>query len=136
MQINQKSIALSAIAGFLYVFALDWVYHCVLLKNAYLATAPLWRTPEEMRILTPYAVLGQLIFATVSAYIFVHGYTKKGMEEGVKFGFYLGSLLSALYFMCYAFMPVPLNIVLAWIAAGYLKALGLGIIFVKAQPKA
>ncbi len=135
MKIDPRTLAFCAVFGFLYIFALEWVWHGVLMQAVYEATAELWRTKEGMQALFPFAILGQMIFSIVTASIFTQGYKGSGPEEGVRFGLYFGALLTAMHLACYAYMPIPLFVILSWMAADFLKMIGLGVIFVHVHKK-
>ena len=129
MKIHAGNLAIATVAGFLLIYGLDYVINCIILKDAYSGISHLWRPIEEMQKLGIYSVFGQLVLAVSAALIFVHGYEGKGAEEGIKFGFYLGSIFAAFALCSYSHMPIEIGLMFAWIAAGYIKAIMLGVTF-------
>ena len=61
--------------------------------------------------------------------IFSKGYEGKGIGEGVRFGFYVGMLMSIpMAYDTYAEMPIPYSLALQWFIYGVIQFLILGIV--------
>jgi hypothetical protein len=133
---DSRKVAICATAGFIFIFVFDWVFHGMLLKDVYEQTSHLWRAPEHIQMHMPFAILGQFVFAITAAILFTFGYQNTGRGEGVKFGFYLGSFMAGMHLVCYAYMPIPVGLIFAWMAGDYLKCVVLGVLYAGLhQPK-
>ncbi len=61
--------------------------------------------------------------------IFSKGYEGKGIGEGVRFGFYVGMLMSIpMAYDTYAEMPIPYSLALQWFIYGVVQYVILGIV--------
>lgn len=123
---NTTRFIIASIAVFVFVFVFEFVVHGVLLRDAYEATAQLWRPREEYKM--PFMLLSQVSFAAIIAFIFTLNYEDKGLAEGFRFGLYIGLLLASLEIATYSYLPVPLSLALAWVGAALVKALGSGLV--------
>jgi len=76
---NYKKLACGFGAVFVTFFVMEWLIHGVWLNSTYEATASLWRPKEEMGNYMAYMIGGKILVALFFAWIFLHGYTGKGM---------------------------------------------------------
>lgn len=127
--INIPRFALSAIAGFIFIFASDFAIHGNLLMEIYEQTADLWRPKESMQDFFPFMLGAQFLIAAITAFIFTRNYEGKGIVEGARFGIMLGLLFAVMMSMSYAWSPIPATLAGAWAAAGLLQGIGLGVIY-------
>ena len=75
--------------------------------------------------------VGQLVFAYVFAWFYTLGYEsgKKGLGQGLRFGFYVGLLLAASQnFVWYVVLPVPFVLNLGWLGAAFLDSVVAGAV--------
>lgn len=126
---NSKRLALSIIVGFVFVYLYEWLVHGVLLMDVYNATANLWRAQEDMQALFP-AILGfqfffVALFMWIAASYIKTGCVKTGLKVGLQFGLLFGVMMAGFY----PYMPVPLELGVAWFLSGIPEGLGLGIIY-------
>ena len=126
---NCKRFALSTIAGFIFAFAFEFLFHGKLLKPIYESTAHLWRTETEMQGYCGIAMGGLFLLVTALGYIFTRHYEGKGIGEGIRFGLMFGILLGVAQFSMYAYMPIPMTLALAWFGGALVEMVGVGIIF-------
>lgn len=119
-----KTVAISTIVLFVYIFFYEWILHGVLLDASYLATAELWRSEEAMLEKMGFMVGGQFLIAVFLVQIF------QRMPSGWIFvGLCLGALYSAGQLVMYAVAPYPLDLTVKWIV-GALVEYGLaGVIY-------
>lgn len=128
MTINTKNFVISVIAVFIFMFAYDWLVHSQLLMPLYMETPNLWRPDAEMQALFPWSIGIDLAKAALIAYLFTQHYEARGMGEGVRFGLYIGALLGLMQLAAYTYLPVSLNLGLAWFFVYLLQGLGAGLI--------
>ncbi|HSA94471.1 MAG TPA: hypothetical protein VLJ16_00365 [Acidobacteriota bacterium] len=124
---NWKRFSTAAIAVFVSVQALEFLFNGVLLKSAYEPLKGLWRPNMSSRAWLMY-VLSALV-AVLFVYIFVKGRENKGLAEGVRFG-----LLMWLFIVVpmnvgwWVMLPIGWQIILRWILVGLLEMLVAGIL--------
>jgi hypothetical protein len=125
MNVNRYLIA--SLAVFVAAMGLDYVINGVILKDAYEATKSVWR--PDMASKTWIFFLIDLIYAFPFTYIFVRGYERKGIIEGVRFGAIVGVLISVpMAYGLYALLPVPYSLALQWFLYGFIEAVLLGLV--------
>lgn len=126
--LNIKSVTITILAVFAYVFITDYIIHGVILMEAYQQSAPMWRSPEQMQSFFPWMLVGQFLIAKFFVLIFAKGYEGNGIGEGVRFGLLLGFFNAGAYFIQYAVSPLPLSILWGWIGLGLLQTIGGGVL--------
>ena len=124
---NRKRLLLTIVVAFVVVFAVDFIYHGILLKGIYNETASLWRSELAMRSMMQWMLLGQALLAVMYVLIFRKGYEGKGVAEGVRFGLYLGAFMAAPNFGWYTVLPIPFTLALLWILGCFIQAIAVGV---------
>ena len=127
--INIPRFIIATLAGFIFVFGLDYIVHQNLLTDLYDITSSFWRAPESMQSIFPLVILRTLLLVTVTAYIFTRNFEGKGIKEGIRFGMPFGLLFALFMGSSYLWMPIPLELALSWAISGLATGFGLGIIF-------
>jgi hypothetical protein len=117
--------------GFIVVFLVmavwEFVVNMFLLQGDYQATSQLWRPMEEMKFGLFYAVY--LIVSFFFTLIFSKGYEGKGVQEGWRYGFYVGMIMAtSMAYGTYGSMPIPYSLALKWFVFGLLQYIVLGTI--------
>ena len=125
---NKEKFILSCVSVFAFIFLFDWVMHDFVIKNLYEDTSSLWRDDEEILVFLFWRVFGQLILAVFFCLIFLHGYEKKGLGEGARYGFLIGLLMTAPVFIQFAVQPLPTNLLVSWLVGGVLELILAGVI--------
>lgn len=123
---NTNRYIAATLVVFIAVFALDFLVHGVMLKDAYTQTAHLWRPEEEANML--YMFASQLLSSAVLVFIFTRHYEGRGIGEGMRFGLMIGLFLAALELGAYCYMPIPMSLLLSWMAAVLAKGIVSGIV--------
>lgn len=118
---------LCVLAGFAFIFIWGFILHGQFLMGLYEQTAPLWRLPEDMSMAL--MLLYQFLTSAISAFIFTRHYEARGIQEGMRFGLLLGSLMGVLLAAPYIWTPVPAALGIGWLIGGFIQGLGLGVIF-------
>ena len=67
---STKRLLLTALAVFVFIFAYEWVFHGILLKDTYGMTPSLWRPQTEMMQHFHWLVLGQAVIALMFTVLF------------------------------------------------------------------
>ena len=124
-----KKLWIGFIAVFVAMMLTNFLIHQVVLGNLY-------RSPAMVNLMRPMAesmLWIHFVTAAVVAFFFVliysKGYEGKGMGEGIRFGFYVGMLMSIpMAYDTYAEMPIPYSLALQWFIYGLLQYIILGIV--------
>ncbi|MFC2074760.1 hypothetical protein ACFLRA_00615 [Bdellovibrionota bacterium] len=123
---NKKRFILAVIAVLVFVFLYEFLVNNFLFADLYRQTAELWRPEDQYSM--GYVFLAQFFFVVMLAFIFTRNYEAKGIGEGVRFGVMFGLLLGLPKIALYAYMDIPMVLVLGWVVAEFVKALGAGIV--------
>jgi hypothetical protein len=122
-----KKLWLGVLVVFVVLAVCEAIVNMLLLSSAYAATASLWRPPAEMKIWLLYVVY--LVVAFFFTLIFSKGYEGKGAVEGLRYGFYVGMLMSVpMALGMYASMPVPFSLALQWFICGLIEYVLCGLV--------
>lgn len=121
-----------AVLGVTAVIAvIDMILHNVILMDAYRQTLELWRPEAEMKELFWLIWAGYPVFALFFVRMFAKGYEKDkpGLGQGLRFGTLAGFLVfAAANMICYAVMPLPVVIPVAWFLGGMVECIAGGVV--------
>ena len=123
---NMKKYIIAVLGVFAFIFAFDFIVHGKLLADAYMQTAQLWRPTGTT--LMEYMLLGQLAIAAAFVYLFTKNYENIGIEEGVRFGTYVGLLLAATQIGTHSYMPIPMSLMVSWVIGSLVMSIGCGVV--------
>ena len=123
-----KKLWVGFIAVFIVMMVLNFIIHQVLLGSLYRspAMAGLMR-PEAESMLWIHIVTAAIVsfFFTL---IYAKGNEGKGIGEGVRYGFYIGVLMSIpMAYDTYAEMPIPYALALQWFLYGVIQYILMGV---------
>ncbi|MEI6805379.1 MAG: hypothetical protein WCK49_02600 [Myxococcaceae bacterium] len=123
---NVKKISLSSLIIVCLWFLMDFVFHGVMLTELYQDTAALWRPMEDMNQWIHLFVL------LVNTALFVAFYqvlvVSKTLQQGFKFGMYLG-LITGFGSACfYLYMPIPIELATGWFVCNLLESIVAGLV--------
>ena len=127
---NTRRWLLASVAVFVVLAVLDFIIHGMLLHGVYQQTASLWRAPADIQRLLWIFWAGYLVFATFFVFIYTQGYEKdkSGVGQGLRFGLYVGAMLSVLHgFGWYVILPIPLTLSVYWFVATLVESIAMGI---------
>ncbi len=131
-----RCFLLPVLAVFAAIFAFEWVFHGVIMMPSYQATAALWRSHTDMQDLCYVSLIRQVVTALVVTCLFCWISKVKSdcgtpccpIQKGAKFGFKIGLLLGIGQFGSYVYLPIPLNMALAWLAGGVAEGVLMGVV--------
>lgn len=110
-----KGIVLAIVAIFIAWSALDFVIHGLLLKEAYEATAHLWRTMQDTNMMLTHAVT--LAIAICFVLLYERCVSEKSVSMGLKLGVLFGLAAGIMAASAYVYMPIPLTLAIDWFVA-------------------
>ena len=125
---NTKRLLLTALAVFVFIFAYEWVFHGILLKDTYGQTPSLWRPESEMTQHFHWLVLGQVVIALVFTVLFAQGFAAGGVAAGIRLGIIIGLMRLGLSLITYAVQPLPAKLIVFWFVGGLIEAAVAGAI--------
>lgn len=110
---NHKRGFLAFIVAFVFIFFFGFVWHGLLMKPMYNATAALWRTAPIFPIL----ILGHAVLAFAFTGLYVSKVGVNSAAVGFGYGIVLGILACGINIIRFAVEPLTTNILLMWFAA-------------------
>jgi hypothetical protein len=126
---NAKRLVLACVAVFAVMFFYDWLFHEVLLKSLYIATANLWRPPAEMQAHFAWLALGQVALSVMFCVVYAtRARATDRAGAGVAYGLLIALLLSAPGFITHAVQPMPLRLIAFWAAGRIVQLMIAGAI--------
>lgn len=125
---NTQRFIISVIAVFAFMFAYEFVVHGHLMMPMYREFQQLWRPDEAMKELMPWSLGIGLALAASISWLFTRHYEGKGLEEGARFGLYVGLIMGLVQAGAYMYLPISLNLALAWFVLYVIEGIGAGVV--------
>ena len=122
-----KKIIISSVVIFILWSIIDFLIHGLYLKEAYIETAHLWRSEEEIKMILNSVVV--LIAASIFTSIYALLVDRKTMSSALIYGLLFG--LSAgitMGYGFYAFSPIPYSMAATWFVINLVEGLVAGVI--------
>jgi hypothetical protein len=121
-----KKILIGFVITFVLLEVLDILIHGVILMSAYQATQNVWR-PDMMQKMWILHIV-KLVVAFLITFIFSKGYEGKGIMEGLRYGLYIGVLMSiGMAYGTYAMVAIPYSLALQWFIYGVVEYTIVGV---------
>jgi len=117
--------------GFLAVFlatqTFEGLVNFYVLEPIYSQWIHFWRPIAEVKFwMLPFT---GMFFSFFFTFIFAKGYEKRGLGEGIRYGFYVAMMVSLPHaYGTYALMQIPYTVALQWFIFGALECVGAGMI--------
>lgn len=108
-----KKLLIGFVAVFVTFTALDFVIHNLILGTTYEQIRQVFRPDmmEKMWIMYLVTAISSFFFVL----IFSKGYEGKGIAEGLRYGFYVGMMMSVgMAYGSYAMYPLPYSLAMSW----------------------
>lgn len=128
---NWKKFWLAVVLIYLAYGVTNFLIHSLILGGYYMKpdVQSAWRPEEEMNKFSWVRFVTMAIFAYFFTFIFVKGYERKGVMEGVRFGIYIALFtFFVTSFDQFIIYPIPYAVVWYWIIAGLVQSILMGII--------
>lgn len=110
---NHKRGFIAFIVAFVFMFFFGFLWHGLLMKPMYNATASLWRTEPVFPIL----ILGHAVVAFAFTGLYVSKVGKNCPGMGFGYGIVIGILACGVNIIRFAVEPLTANILFMWFAA-------------------
>jgi hypothetical protein len=125
---NTQRFIISVIAVFIFTFVYGFIVHGHLMMPMYLQTQGVWRSMAEMSTLMPWSIGTGIALAAAISFLFTRHYEGRGLHEGLRFGLYVGLIMGLVQFGAYTYLPIPLNLALAWLVVYTIEGIGIGLV--------
>ena len=125
---NIKRLLLAILAGWVVVFATDFIIHELWMRPVYAATKSLWRPESDMPTYFCWILVAQFLIVTTFVIVWAKGFAGGSMGAAVAFGLLMGAFQQTWAIILYAVMPVPAELAIKWFLAGLVQAVLLGIV--------
>jgi hypothetical protein len=136
----KKQCLLSFLAVFAFMMAYEIFEHSVMLKQLYEASASALRSQVEMDQLTTWYMIHTAILAALFCCLYarfsdkscgtMNGADKPSdpMKRGLWFGIMIGLIMGVLDSRSYTWMPIHMNLSMAWFFGALAEGVGIGLI--------
>jgi hypothetical protein len=125
---NMNRLILAIVAGFIVIFATDYLIHGLWLVPDYEATKSLWRPEAEMHSRFQWMILAQVICAVTFVIIWAKGVVGGSVGNGIAFGLLMGLFQQIWAIVDYVVIPMPGELAAKWFFSGLAQAVLLGIV--------
>ncbi|MCK4965847.1 hypothetical protein KAS50_02385 [bacterium] len=124
---NVKRWLLASLGVYVAIQVLDLIIHVLILQGCYEATADVWRSDMKSKMYIMY--ITSAIFSLLFVYIFTKGYEGKGIMEGVRYGLWMGLLISIPNaYGYYVTIDIPYSLAFSWWTLGTVEIIICGIV--------
>jgi hypothetical protein len=125
---NIKRLIFAILAGWVVIFATDFLIHNLWLGPLYQATKPLWRPETEMHTHICWMFLAQFLIVSTFVLIWAKGFAGRSVGAGVSFGLLMGLFQQTWAIILFVVMPLPAELAVKWFFGGLAQAVLLGIV--------
>jgi hypothetical protein len=124
-----KKVWVGTVAVFVVYAVMDMLVNGMLLESTYRdeSMKHLWRPEEEMKMWL--FIVVEAFVAFFFTLIFSKGYEGKGIGEGIRYGLYVGLMMSIpMAYGSYGAMPITYSLALQWFLYGVIEFVILGVV--------
>ena len=125
---NIKRLILAILAGWVAVFATDFLIHDLWLGPVYEATKPLWRPEDEMHTRICWMFLAQFLIVATFVIVWAKGFAGRSIGTGICFGLLMGVFQQTWAIILFVVLPMPGELAVKWFIGGLAQAALLGIV--------
>ena len=113
---NHKRGLIALIVAFVVIFFFGFVWHGVLMKDAYMETSTLWRPDADFQSHFGILILGHLVIAFAFTGLYISKVGLQSAATGFGYGIVIGILCSGVNLIRFATEPLTTKILWMWIA--------------------
>lgn len=125
---NIKRLILAILAGWVVIFATDFLVHHLWLGPLYEATKPLWRPEAEMNSRMCWMFFAQFLIVATFVLVWAKGFAGRTIGAAVVFGLLMGVFQQTWAMISFVVMPLPAELAIKWFLSGLVQAMLLGIV--------
>jgi len=113
---NHERGFVAFLVAFVFMFFFGFVWHGILMKPLYMATASLWRAEADFNSHFPIRILGHAVVAFAFTGLYVCKVGINSPDTGFGYGIVLGILACGINIIRFAVEPLTTNVLLMWFA--------------------
>jgi hypothetical protein len=125
---NIPRLILAIVAGFIVIFATDYLIHGVWLMPDYNATKAIWRPDAEMNARVQWMFIAQFLFAATFVIIWAKGFAGRSIGVACVIGLLMGIFQGAWALVDYVVIPMPGELAVKWFISGLAQVVLLAIV--------
>lgn len=125
---NIKRLILAIIAGWVVIFATDFLIHDFWLRPVYEATKAIWRPDDEMHTRICWMFFAQFLIVATFVIVWAKGFAGRDIGTAVFFGFVMGLFQQTWVVILFVVLPIPGELAIKWLIGGLVQAVLLGIV--------
>jgi hypothetical protein len=125
---NIKRLILAIIAGWVVIFATDFLIHDLWLGPIYQATKSLWRPETEMHTHICWMFFAQFLIVATFVIVWAKGFAGRSIGTAVTLGLLMGVFQQTWAIILFVVMPLPAELAVKWFLSGLVQAVLLGIV--------
>lgn len=125
---NIKRLILAILAGWVVIFATDFLIHHFWLGPVYEATKSIWRPEEEMQTRMCWMFVAQFLIVATFVIVWAKGFAGRSMGAAVIFGLLMGVFQQTWALILFVVLPIPGELAVKWLIGGLVQAVLLGIV--------
>jgi hypothetical protein len=114
---NHKRGFIAFIVAFIFMFVFGFLWHGILMKPMYQATASMWRSEGDFNAHFPILILGHAVVAFAFTGLYVSKVGQNCAGVGFGYGIVIGILACGVNIIRFAVEPLTNNILFMWFAA-------------------
>lgn len=118
---NHKRGVVALLVAFVVIFCLEFLWHGILMKSAYMETAALWRTNDDFMRSFWVLVVGHAVVAFAFTGLYISKVGLQSAATGLGYGIVIGIFCAGGYLIRYATEPVTTRILWMWILGGVIE---------------
>jgi hypothetical protein len=118
---NHKRGIIALIVAFVFVFLFGFLWHGILMKDAYVETAALWRTDPDFNRHFSILLLGHAVLAFAFTGLYVSKVGVQSAGTGFGYGFVFGIFCVGIDLIRFAVEPLTTKILWLWIAGSLIS---------------
>ncbi|MBS0614994.1 MAG: hypothetical protein JSR58_00390 [Verrucomicrobia bacterium] len=111
---NLKRFIGATVVLVVFLYFYEWLIHGVLLMNTYNETPNLWRPMQQMQSMMSLSLLFRVLMGGWFTYIFTKFHKDGGVENGLRFGCYLGIFAGIMAASTFMWLPISAKLAWAW----------------------
>jgi hypothetical protein len=125
---NIKRLIFAIVAGYVVIFATDWLIHEKWMMADYDATQHLWRAKSEMASLMGWMLGAQLLTVITFVLLWTRWADTARLTCAIAYGLLMGLFSGVWAIVLYVILPMPCAIACKWFFAGILQCILLGLV--------
>ncbi len=125
---NIKRLLLAIVAGYIVIFASDFLIHHIWLAPDYAATQQIWRAESAMKGMMAWMIGAQVLMVVTFVLLWTRWASTARLGCAIGFGFLMGAFSGVWPIILYVVLPMPGALAAKWFFAGIVQCILLGLV--------